>query len=652
MHEYRITRRGKAFRLIDRIGQQRDGKWVFHNCQFDRNGNPTSETETLWVWNDELNDGENSFKSPAIASPNPEALPQLVATMQRAFGPANFYPALMTLGYAAAGVHYQEIQAVEGAFPILNLYGDPGSGKTSAADCALSLVGQHGEDRGAMAEVSVSAAYERLKLAGGLLHCLDDPKRDPLLDEFLKGFYNGKGRVVRGGKDNEGFNNQKPHSPLMVTSNHACGENSAATQSRLIRIYFAKRKDGDPVAFRELQQCQRLASGCFPDLIRLGYAADVIHLLEYELAQHLPHAHVRVAKSLALLLHYTMEVARLARIPAEPVKQYVIREICSQVNDPNESGDSLRDFFEKIHVLLSESKIGDWNYRQIEKDDTSKVFALYLPGVWAAFDKQFKVIYNRKTIESLLQERGSTYTRQRFHADEEQSKQYTRLCMSHSEEVPPRVPQSTSRWCFEISEDLLREYSAMNSRSSRSTTPSEVDESQSPPISELMISLDHQSIIKINDPPEEPIDDLFTPPLMIERSSMPIINSNPIPEQVSPPSECIVDLDDRKNASSHEWGAESPPAIEIGDVVVVNASGYLDRKSSDPYPAGAVPRKVQNLKMIPLEALEGDFFNELTAPSEVVAILQKSGSVRVKNAKTGRQSVFKIGDVNLLKKGG
>jgi hypothetical protein len=83
---------------------------------------------------------------------------------------------------------------------------------------------------GMMCDISLSAAYERLKLSGSLLHCLDDPTRNPGLNAFLKGFYNGKAAVVRGKEVS--FNVQRPHSPMMVTSNHACGENDAATQSR------------------------------------------------------------------------------------------------------------------------------------------------------------------------------------------------------------------------------------------------------------------------------------------------------------------------------------------------------------------------------------------------------------------------------------
>ncbi|NER83305.1 MAG: hypothetical protein F6K42_27890, partial [Leptolyngbya sp. SIO1D8] len=467
LHEYRITRQGKAYRLVDRVGQQEDGAWIFKQCQFDKAGNPTDESNSLWVWNDKLYGDDCSMPSPAIAPHDPTALTNLVTVMMDAFGEDNIYPALLTLGYAAASVHYQEIIAKEGCFPTLNLYGDPHSGKTSAAECALSIVGMVEEGM-----VSLSAAYEKLKLSGSLLHVLDDPKRTPELDEFLKGFYNGKPRIVRGKE--QGFNIQRPHSPMMMTTNHACGETSAATQSRLVRLWFQKSDKADRDAFQGLAAAQKAASGCFTDLIKLGYDATAVHALERELLPHLPYAHARIAKSLALLLHYAEQVITLAGVAAD-VRSYVINTLCRTANDPDESGDSLRDFFEKLFVLESQAKVGRWNMRFVNKAYSSEVksLALHLPGIWNVMDKEFELAYNRKVIQRLLVGIGAEpQSKQRFHANEDVSKAYERGNAAEVHEVV--------RKCIEIPYEQLRKHSERGMLS-EPTEPTDLEESPETP---------------------------------------------------------------------------------------------------------------------------------------------------------------------------
>ncbi|MEB3308823.1 MAG: bifunctional DNA primase/polymerase [Snowella sp.] len=419
---------GKVFRLADRIGQQADGTWVFKNCQFTIDGQLTDESKTLWVYNDRLSVDE-FIPSPTICEPDSDTLPRLIDALRR-FSGSSLPQCLLTLGYGAAIAHFQTIIKTEGCFPILNLYGDPGGLKSIAAESALSLFGLTKE--GALSSSSESALYERLKLSGSLPIVFDDPQRDNKhfsLDEVLKRLYNAKPRVVR-------KNSQEPHSGVIVTTNHACGENSPATQSRLIQLHFPVLKDGNKSAWTDVTKAQQSASAALQDIIRLGYPKATIDGLENEFVQYLPFAHARIAKSFAILAFYTDEIAKLGRIKFE-AKQWIIDNLCPIENDPEHNKASLTDLIEKIHILLSRSELGEWNVRNVCHNGHSYT-AIVLNDVWASIERHFSPPYNLKTITSLIQQDfGNTRSVQKFYRDKDTTLSYNRLLLSGAAEKQP-----------------------------------------------------------------------------------------------------------------------------------------------------------------------------------------------------------------------
>lgn len=575
------------------------------------------------------------------------------------------------MGYAAAGVHYQEILEREGAFPTLNLFGDPGSGKTTAAECALSLVGMHQD--GMMCDISLSAAYERLKLSGSLLHCLDDPTRTPELNAFLKGFYNGKARVVRGREVS--FNVQKPHSPLMVTSNHACGESDAATQSRLIRLWFARSNDGERQAFYELPAVLKQASGCLTQLIKLGYPDSEVHALEQELLPHLPYAHIRVAKSLALILCYAQKVAGMAEA-SEDLKQYVVNHICTSLNDPDEAGDSLRDFLEKVFALQSQSKLGDWNMRLVQELYIDKanpyVLALHLPSVWPVVDREFKLGYNRKVIESLIVEAGGTTVgRQRFHRSQDESLAFYRAQLTprydaSGELILPTPPEWVIRRCIEIPYEILQSCSEKNLYM-MSTEGEKVAEPPTPPESEPLTSICQQYVnnnrsMSTDMGKGEPsqlggegetqldLDSLTkktcqqTPSVDIKMSTAESHASQGLDPSQDPP----VDISDTENTSISKDSEMKNSAPNLGDLVVVLGIAQWIRRGSDKLPYKEVHKSLREAAEIPINTLSDRLFNELQEGGRVLSTSADDQRVKVRNQNTGRTSIFYSRDVRVL----
>jgi hypothetical protein len=234
-------------------------------------------------------------------------------------------------------------------FDLLNLIGDAGSNKSVCAANALSLVGWLNGD-GQISGVSESKLYECLKLTGSLPLCLDDPQKSRELDEILKRLYNAVPRMVRG-------NYQQPHSPLMVTSNHAIGDQQLATLTRMLQVPVYRQPDGDPNAWDEMLEAMESASGCLPDLIKLGYPKAEIKFLEKELRAHLPKSHPRIASSMGLITWYAMAVARLAGFDADSIKRYVIAQLCPIANAADSNSDSLMDFLDKLSALKSDALI-------------------------------------------------------------------------------------------------------------------------------------------------------------------------------------------------------------------------------------------------------------------------------------------------------
>jgi hypothetical protein len=444
LREYR-ARGGITYRLQDRVGQQADGHWVFKDCQITKDGVWSAEPNSDWIFSENLG-GEDKMPQPRVAPPNKNALKRLVAAMRKFHGTEGIQPAMMALGFGGASVHYQTVMKIERRFPQVNFTGDPGTNKTVCAANGLSLVGWLNGD-GLMSGVSESKLYECLKLTGSLPLCLDDPPKSRELDEILKRLYNAVPRMVRG-------NYQEPHAPLMVTSNHAIGDQQLATLTRMLQIPVYRQTDGDPSAWDEMQEAMEGASGCLPDLIKLGYPKAEIKQLEGELRSHLPKSHPRIASSMALILWYAMAVAKLADFDAESIKQYAITQLCPIANAADTNSDSITDFLDKLSALKSEALVGDWNCQVVETK-TGKTLAIQMSQVFPMLDRQFNPVYSRKVLEALIAKSGGTLQSvQKFHSNRDESLAYHRAKLTA--EVEPKEPEYKPKRCVLVPFHLIK----------------------------------------------------------------------------------------------------------------------------------------------------------------------------------------------------
>lgn len=453
LHEYRTNRSGRLYKRIDRYGQQADGVWVFRERQYTSDGKPTSENETGWVFNPSL--GKDDYiPCPELAPEDPKALKCLVDAARRFYGAENFYQVLLTMGWVVAGLHSQTIFKHENCFPLFNSHGEPGSCKTLAAETALSFVGFNWPDMGMLARVSPSALYEHGSRTGSLPFFWDDPERKPEFEELAKSWYNWKPRKVRG-------NEQTPHSPMGVTSNHVFGGDQSATLTRFARSPFKRFSGGDKDAFQELKQAQRLASGAFPILIQLGYPRKEIASLERELLPHLPLAHARIAQSLGLVTYYAQKLVEMTG-GSEDVWQWVITNLCQAENDAENVGDSMHDFISKILSLSGQDLIGDWNKQTVSTKDGRSWVAIHSEDVWGLVDRHFKpATYNKKSLKSLvLAAGGQVDSVQRFALSRDEVLTYYAAQISprrdqDGNEILPNPPRTVTRKAWLLPVELF-----------------------------------------------------------------------------------------------------------------------------------------------------------------------------------------------------
>jgi hypothetical protein len=224
---------------------------------------------------------------------------------------------------------------------------------------------------------------------------------------------------------------QTPHTSLMLTTNHLVGDNKPSTLSRLIGVAVFSSTDGDGHAWDELVEAQETASGALPQLIALGYPAAQVRQLSKELRSHLPHAHVRVADSIALVLWYAMAVCRLSGFDEKRIKRYAIASLCKLANDADSASDSLTDFLDKLSALHAQSLVGEWDCRVVKTREGFEGLALNMPSVWGKVERVFNPPYSRRVIESQISASGGVLKSvQKFFRSEDEVKAYRRALVA------------------------------------------------------------------------------------------------------------------------------------------------------------------------------------------------------------------------------
>jgi hypothetical protein len=450
--EYR-SRGGRKYRLCDRIGQQEDGTWVFEDKQFTKDGQPTTQEESGWVYNPQVSPTD-TFASPQILDENPKALRNLIEAQKKVMG-SNFMRVLLCDGYVAACLNEQRIVTTEGFMLILNLYGDPGGLKTFGMESALSLAWGISDKLG-MCSASESYLYERLSRYGSIPTLWDDPpskRREDKekLDELIKRNYGKFSRNVRGSA-------QQPHSSFIPTTNHNCGDTLPAAKSRTINVFFPVTGDLDFSYQAELEDAKCQATGAFSQIISIGYDRTQVREVRARLQKYLPTAHDRASLHLAILTWYTQKVVDLAGMGID-VEAWVIQNLCPDLNEAQTGLNSVADFVERFIAAKSNSAIGAWNSGVVNSPEQGKCLALHMPSIWTAIESGDPPPYNRSILERVLVEKGCLKNKPaKLDRDRDSTFAYQREIHKGRNEgegwVPPSKPKPVNKKCLLIPEKL------------------------------------------------------------------------------------------------------------------------------------------------------------------------------------------------------
>lgn len=172
----------------------------------------------------------------------------------------NACAALLSLAAGALTLHYDSVKEVLNNFPVPVLYGEPGTGKTTALRCAMAAIGAPDNIYSKVTAASVRASLSRSSIPIGI----DDPSSKKDAEEVAVQLYNGEAvHTVTHGM-------QIPRTGIIMTTNFPL-DSSARSATRCLLIPFVKPSLKTKVASHyRLNKSLSTVSGGIVYLIQLG----------------------------------------------------------------------------------------------------------------------------------------------------------------------------------------------------------------------------------------------------------------------------------------------------------------------------------------------------------------------------------------------
>ena len=262
--------------------------WVMsEEVQITNNGELVQPGETPFLWLRRLVGGNNLLLQESlackVATPldNGESLAHLCLAIRR-FMPENFLAAMATLSACIMGANYTTILSVFGCCGVPMLTGPPGSCKSEATKCALSLYGA-GETHSCNNQTTPSYIFNAASKTT-IPICIDDvsERSADSWEELIIDAYNGSGRGTRM------YGVEIFRTLPILSANWKVGMERPRAHSRVIQIAFQQHED-EPEAnllFAEMAHCRDNASKSLGVLVQLSRHFEQPETKEY-INQHI-----------------------------------------------------------------------------------------------------------------------------------------------------------------------------------------------------------------------------------------------------------------------------------------------------------------------------------------------------------------------------
>ena len=205
LNEYiQIKKRKSNFikkNAVQTVGKQGDNTWVLGpDSYISSTGNSMSTADSSYIWVGNLYSGlgipANSQSCDIHLPLSTNPLKPLLEALHSRLG-HNFFPALLLMGSAAWVLHYQQFIKKLRYCPIPVAFGESGTGKTTALESAMSLLGAQSR---VYCKVTREKIYDMCCKSGGIPVGVDDPHSKTDINKLLVDLYNGK----RGGSMGHG----------------------------------------------------------------------------------------------------------------------------------------------------------------------------------------------------------------------------------------------------------------------------------------------------------------------------------------------------------------------------------------------------------------------------------------------------------------